>query len=436
MRYNETQLRAILEQLVDDNPLACRALLGICRLELSTRIPTACVTLGEQPKLLVNPVFLDTHCPEEDDVRFILLHEFMHVLLRHTQRFTRMTPQLNLALDLVINPLLYRVLGEERCGVLQRYYGNSTGLARLLAPCLNWYGTSCIQRDPLALFDRSGQPTARFSELHDTLWDTWQPCSLEDVLELLADTAGVPNELLLGDHDAFERPQAMGNDLLKRLEREALPALAKHLPGLPGSPQATQLWQSTERWKSGIVPILRRLLVPQGLKQHDPDGPPRTVELPWLSTTDRRAVLRSTWSAVMPFSRHQQPTPTNGGVHIYLDVSGSMDELLPPLIAVLNAHAAWIHPPLWAFSTKVHPATLRRGKLLTHSTGGTELACVYDHLKRTGARRALVITDGYVEKVRPPEGCTVEALITHDGYADNLSACGVRVTRLPVFPKG
>ena len=54
-----------------------------------------------------------------------------------------------------------------------------------------------------------------------TLWDTWRPCPLEDVLELLADTAGVPNELLLGDHEAFERPQAMGNDLLKRLERAA-----------------------------------------------------------------------------------------------------------------------------------------------------------------------------------------------------------------------
>ena len=38
--------------------------------------------------------------------------------------------------------------------------------------------------------------------------------------------------------------------------------------------------------------------------------------------------------------------------------------------------------------------------------------------------------------VRAPKGCTVEALITHDGYADNLSARGVRVTRLPVFPKG
>jgi len=436
MRYNETHLRAILEQLVDDNPLACRALLGICRLELSTRIPTACVTLGERPTLLVNPDFLDMHCPEEDDVRFILLHEFMHVLLRHTQRFTRMTPQLNLALDLVINPLLYRALGKERCGVLQRYYSNSTGLARLLAPCQNWHGTSCKPRDPLALFDRSGQPTARFREVHETLWNTWRPCSLEDVLELLADAGGVPKELLLGDHDDLERPQAMSHDLLKRLEREALPALAKHLPGQPGSPQATLLWQSTERWKAGIVPILRRLLVPQGLKQHDHDGTPRTVELPWLSTTDRRALLRSTWSAMMPFSRHQQPTPTNGGVHVYLDVSGSMDKLLPPLIAVLNAHAAWIQPPLWAFSTEVHPATLRRGKLATHTTGGTELACVYAHLRKTKAHRALVITDGYVENDLPAPPCHLEALIDHKGYAENLEKAGIRVTRLPVFPKG
>lgn len=432
MRFDEAHLRAILAQLVDDNPLACRALLGICRLELSTRIPTACVTLGERPTLLVNPDFLDTHCPEEDDVRFILLHEFMHVLLRHTQRYTRMTPQLNLALDLVINPLLYRALGKERCGVLQRCYGNSTGLARLLAPPIG-NGPHMYTHGPLPLFDRDGQPTARFDVTHSKLWNPWQRCTLEDVLELLADAGGVPKELLLGDHDALERPQAMSHDLLKRLEREALPALAKHLPGQPGSPQATLLWQSTERWKASITPLLRRLLVPQGLKRHDLVGPSRTVELPWLSTTDRRAALRSTWSPLMPLSNHHQPTPDGGGVHIYLDVSGSMDKLLPPLIAVLQAHTAWIKPPLWAFSTQVHPATLRRGKLATHTTGGTALACVYAHLRKTKAHRALVITDGYVENDLPAPPCHMEALIDHKGYAENLEKAGIRVHRLPAM---
>jgi predicted metal-dependent peptidase len=103
---------------------------------------------------------------------------------------------------------------------------------------------------------------------------------------------------------------------------------------------------------------------------------------------------------------------------------------------VLNAHAAWIQPPLWAFSTEVHPATLRRGKLATHTTGGTELACVYAHLRKTKAHRALVITDGYVENDLPAPPCHMEALIDHKGYAENLEKAGIGVTRLPVFPKG
>ena len=37
-----------------------------------------------------------------------------------------------------------------------------------------------------------------------------------------------------------------------------------------------------------------------------------------------------------------------------------------------------------------------------------------------------MITDGYVGVVPPPKGCSVEAPITHDGCADNLSAIGAK----------
>ena len=84
--------------------------------------------------------------------------------------------------------------------------------------------------------------------------------------------------------------------------------------------------------------------------------------------------------------------------HAYLDVSGSMDGLLPVLLGLLAPHAAAGRVEVFQFSTRVVPlpaADLRRGRLTT--TGGTDLGPALRHaLEVPGLRRALVVTDGYV----------------------------------------
>jgi hypothetical protein len=84
-------------------------------------------------------------------------------------------------------------------------------------------------------------------------------------------------------------------------------------------------------------------------------------------------------------------------VHVYLDVSGSMDEVKGPLYGAVLDCEALVQPTVHLFSTKVADislAELRRGVCKT--TGGTSITCVANHMAANRVRRALLITDGYV----------------------------------------
>ena len=96
----------------------------------------------------------------------------------------------------------------------------------------------------------------------------------------------------------------------------------------------------------------------------------------------------------------RRPDPVR--VTIYVDVSGSMNRVLPYLRRGLLSLRREIQPTLFWISNTVVRASdhdLDRGQLPT--TGGTEVGAVIthavQHLPQGGA--ALVLTDGYVEPV-------------------------------------
>ncbi|HYW50583.1 MAG TPA: hypothetical protein VE861_08255, partial [Gemmatimonadaceae bacterium] len=92
------------------------------------------------------------------------------------------------------------------------------------------------------------------------------------------------------------------------------------------------------------------------------------------------------------------------GLTIYVDVSGSMNALLPHLRRALHALRREISPTLYWFSTKVVPARprdLETGRM--QSTGGTSIAAVMRHIAETvpAGTPVAVLTDGYIETVAP-----------------------------------
>ena len=81
---NAMQVRALMHELMDENPFAIRAVLRILSVEFTNAVQTLAVTNEPRPRLLINLEFVAKHCKTEEHVKALLCHEFLHVLLRHT----------------------------------------------------------------------------------------------------------------------------------------------------------------------------------------------------------------------------------------------------------------------------------------------------------------------------------------------------------------
>jgi len=130
-------------------------------------------------------------------------------------------------------------------------------------------------------------------------------------------------------------------------------------------------------------------------------------------------------------------------VHVYLDVSGSMDAALPALYATLASLSGLLHPNVHLFSTRIDDIDLwqlARGVRVT--TGGTNIAPVTRHALDHKVRRALFVTDGWVGDV-PEEhsrglkrrGARFAAVVTQAGQIDFAAALGAKTWRLPDLEK-
>jgi predicted metal-dependent peptidase len=98
---NAFEVRGLLQELIDENPFAIRAVLKILAVEFTDAVPTLAVTNEERPRLLINLGFVREHCRTAEHVKAVLCHEFLHVLLRHTSLQGPLTPARHLALDVL-----------------------------------------------------------------------------------------------------------------------------------------------------------------------------------------------------------------------------------------------------------------------------------------------------------------------------------------------
>lgn len=437
---------SIYRELITDNPLAARAVLKLLDVEFTERVDTLAVTCEDRPVLKVNLTFLTQHCRGDAEVRAVIMHEFLHVLLRHTQQRTPVTPQENIATDAVINAIIHRTLGEAASGFMSRYYAEATGVCRLLRrPTeaeedgrVNWW-----HLPPARSRER------RLVKLWLALYDG--DLVAEDILAIAEDLT-VPRTppQLLGNHDPSSTPQgAEATSALAKAVAQSRRSLASTrvfrspapIAGAGTAPMREVITPSAlalRRWRRETAQVLRRHLQPD----IDPAGDrsERMALLPLLSPSDRRAALRSLWSPFMPEAAWTSSATTPvGRAMVYLDASGSMDDELPHLVALLGQLGHLVSRPLWAFSTIVQPARVVGRRLEVPTTGGTALGCVLDHVARRQPRAAVVITDGFIEDLRRSQvraiGRTrLHVLVTRDGSTDAVERAGLPYTQLGKVP--
>jgi hypothetical protein len=446
----EYDFRSIYRELIEENPLAVRAVLKVLEIEFTTDVPTLAVTCSEAPVLKVNLDFVTEQCAQESHVKALIVHEFLHILLRHTMSSGRITPERHLATDAVINAIIHRQLGEEYSGLMSHYYREEKGVRVLLRP------PTQDEEVPLYFSEIPGPPT-EIARPWRGLYDG-KLCAddIEEIASDFRDESQVLDENLLGDHQPKSpdgSPLEEDPPLPKILEQ----ALDRSLEAMNGD----GIWRSPHERGVGAVAYQREVLESNEcvdrwcratfavLKRHvDPASNgtltgvrPVDYLLPVLSGHDRRAVLRSLWSPFLPEARWQsERTVSIGGTQVYLDVSGSMDAEMPLIVKLLGRLARYIQRPFWAFSNEVAPAVIQNRRLIADTTGGTSMACVLEHIAPTQPPAAVVLTDGYIEKLPPSLvrsiGSTrLHAIVTRDGSAALLEKVRIPFTQLGRIPQ-
>ncbi len=405
---------ALQDRLLDCFPSGSYALAALLRLMdivTTTTVPTAAVECRLQPRLLLNPEFVDKHAATPETLLMLVMHELHHVLLGHTTLFPAQTPVQNFVFDSVINALISRMFpNPEHLAFLTDYYSDAEYPECLLRPAAGWCGRSAAV--PPAIEALPEPERARAAALHRALYSEVGATYKEvfDVLPRLVTGKEIATIPLLGGHDpggATEGGLDKRSPLLFDVVRGIVEAWPQPPDPIQGRSLADLILSSTTvvRQKPSKRQQLRRLIRTiaagggSGRVRVSADGlEPIATPIPQhgrrsvvLQALGHRPLLHEGMT-----SRHRRRRSARP-IHVYLDVSGSMDSVRAALYGAILDCRADVHPVVHLFSTRVADvslAELRAG--VCRTTGGTNISCVAEHIAIHRIRRALIVTDGWV----------------------------------------
>ena len=409
----------LAERILDAFPsgsYALSALLRLMDIVESTSVPTAAVECRVQPRLLVNPDFVWKNADTSEKLLMLVMHELHHVLLGHTTLFPRVTKVQNFVFDAVINGLVCRMFpAEDHIAFFTDYYSADSFPVCLLRPPPGWPG----KQDTAAGISALPESTRGIvDEVHAALYSSAGATYQEvfDALPKLLDERSIGGIPLLGGHGddggsagEIEHQSPVLFDIVRGIVEQwpqpPDPIRGRSLADVINSTVVKPNGPSSNRW------ILRRLI--RKVAGLDGAGAVHRLRINQMEAStpipglDRRSmVLRAFGREPLLYvgkTRWRHTVRWGERVHVYLDVSGSMDQVKGPLYGAVLDCEPFVHPTVHLFSTKIANislAELRRGVCKT--TGGTDIACVAEHMAANRVHRALLVTDGWVGS---PRGC-------------------------------
>ena len=415
-------MNTLERQILDCFPsgeYAITALLRLMSIEESSQVPTAAVEAGSRPRLLVNPDFRARHAATPEKLFLLVMHELHHVLLGHTRLFPNAAAIDNFAFDCVINAMLSRRFPRaEQLTLLTEYYSERQFPACLLRPRLQ-NGRLLTGGEPhqdalarLSDFRHAAQVADVYRSLYSNGGASYE--EIREILLPVLDEQAVAQVPLLGGHDADQIDPDGGKPTRRddALLNEAVRRVAKQWPDLPDPILSRALTELPSERQVALRPVksnravLRELLARAGgrdaagrLRRMGAEPVPAMTAVPIAA--DRMALVQRAYGAQPLLYRSVQSsrrrTRAGSRVHIYADVSASMDRVIDAMYAAIFDCRSWVHPNVHLFSTRVHDVTLqelRAGDVNT--TCGTDISCVAEHIAAHDVRRACIITDGYV----------------------------------------
>jgi len=402
----------IADQILDCFPAGTYALTGLLRLldiVESRQIPTAAVECTQQPRLLVNPDFVARHARTPETLLMLVMHELHHVLLGHTTLFPTATPAQNFVFDAVINGVISRMLpSPDYTSFLTDYYDEAAYPHCLLRPPPGW---PQAPRAAAAVTALSEPLRSRVDGIHQSLYAE-AGASYDDLFKLLpdllqdADISAVP---LMGchadggsSHGALEARAPLLVDVVRSVVEQwpqpPDPIRGRSLADVCQLRKVQPCFAGSNRRRLRLL-ISKLARGTQGGADLEAQTQ-RNVDGPLPNASRRSLVLRALGQQPLlhPASLRFAKRGSGGErVHVYVDVSGSMQGVLEAIYGAVFDCRKLVHPQVHLFSTRVadiNLAQLRAG--LSRSTGGTDIRCVTDHMAAHQVRRALLITDGWV----------------------------------------
>jgi hypothetical protein len=439
---NEENLQgvALAERILDAFPSGSYAMAGLLRLldiVETEEVPTAAVECKVQPRMLINPRFVEQYAATPEKLLMLVMHELHHVLLGHTTLFPRLTPVQNFVFDAVINGVVCRMFpAAEYTTFFTDFYRDDRFPECLLRPAQGWPGR--YAQAPPGFAQLPEALRQRAAEVHAALYSE-TGASYDEVYSLLPKLIGDLGEMgdlgvpLLGGHaQGSEAHDGLDQDspLLFEIVRELVEqwpqppnpikgrSLADVLNKSSVSPAKTRSNRSILRGliqkvagQRGHGRVRRMTDEPTLVQSPIPSGSRRTLILQSLGANPLLHTTCATW-------RRQRPSGEL--VHVYLDVSGSMEGILRDLYGAVLDCIGWVFPTVHLFSTQVADVTiqdLRSGKC--QSTGGTDIGCVASHMAKNRVRRAVLVTDGWVGSPRGEHLRTLELARLAVAYMGN-----------------
>ena len=434
---NSTNPATLKDRLFDCLPAGRYALAGLLRLVDVVEtdvVPTAAVECHAQPRLLINAAFVAQHAQTPEKLMMLVLHEIHHVLLGHTRRLSGPTPTDNFVFDAIINALLCRMFPQPAYTALFRdFYAGDDFPACLLRPPEGWDPAARVVPVPPAL-EPKGMGPAR--QVYTSLYSR-EGASYDDVRHVLRAflqrheraLAGVP---LLGDHEGEPNLASASGSAFA----QGVADIVRQWPAPPEPVRGLSLDDLLRDTRVRVQrpPSVRRLLrdlisrvAAGGLTRRGAvrwTVAPMVVETP-VPVPDRRAATCRALGMTPLLYRGEvavaQRLPEQERVHIYVDVSGSMEGIKGPLYGAVLDCQALVNPRVHLFSTDVAEVTtvqMRAG--VCRSTGGTDIQCVTRHMARHKVKRAVVLTDGYVGQAGPSDAQWLKSVRLGVGYLGDL----------------
>ena len=387
----------------------------LCRLagiEVSRAVPTAAVECKRRPRLLINPDFVEKHCPRDEHLFLLVMHELWHVLLAHTRMHPRMTPIQNIAFDAIINAgLMAQFPQPEYMGFFDEINPADKFPHCFLRPPLGWPDEPVYPED---LPDGTKELLMRlYPKRRARFFSQPKLPMYEDVLALLLKHADkIPmsaQPMLLGEYE--------GEPIHDPLIKEMMDEVTKDWSYVPGGMRAGnginrrgkfEPSETSEEVRRAFALVLQRTLSKRpGREERMMKERTRVIGGNGVIPNPhgdrmmhaRRALgaPETLWSQPIDIRARVPERPSRA--FVYLDVSGSMNYILAQCMYLLRPYLARKQAELYQFSTVVHPmkyAEIKDGQVT--GTGGTDINCVFNHLLEISPRvdRVLIFTDGMV----------------------------------------